>query len=129
MLKNMDCYLNGRKDDLIMGYDIVSGKSQKSMDEDYNNVLSHIQCQYAYQEHFRNAFGKEITDWHGRLLKKDRNKFIHGIDNFIAILNTDIKVSAWQGNLSNCSKDTLIRDFKVLKELILEGRIGYMEIS
>ena len=31
-----------------MGYDIVSAKSKKLKEENYDNVLSHIQCQYDY---------------------------------------------------------------------------------
>ncbi|MBD5589345.1 hypothetical protein [Clostridium botulinum] len=113
-----------------MGYDIVSGRSKKEMDEDYNNVLSHIQCQYAYEEHFRKAFGCEISDWNGRLYKKDRENFIAGIDNFINILeNTQKEIPMYRGYISNCSPKNLIEQMKDLRKLIQEGKIGYMRIS
>ena len=111
-----------------MGYDIVSGKSMKSMDN-YDNVLSHISCQYAYQQYFREAFGREITDWKGRLYKKDIPEFINGIDNFINILRKGISVPIYRGNLSNTSQENLIKEMERLKELINNGEIGYMRIS
>jgi hypothetical protein len=112
-----------------MGYDIVSAKTKKEKELSYDNVLSHIQCQYGYQEYFRQAFGCEITDWNGRLKKKDIPKFIEGIDIFINLLQGNINVTRYVGNISNCSSDRLIKEMKELKELIKEGKIGYMSIS
>ena len=112
-----------------MGYDICSGKSKKAMYEDYDNVLSHISCQYAYQEYFRRAFGCEITNWTGRLYKKDIPNFISGIDNFIKMLKRGISIPMYSGNLSNISQENLIKELEELKELINNGEIGYMSIS
>jgi hypothetical protein len=112
-----------------MGYDIMSSKSKKAQDESCDNILSHIQCQYAYQPYFREAFNREITDWNGRLIKSKREEFIKGIDNFIGILEKGIDVPMYRGNLSNCSQETLIKEFRELKELIKDGKIGYMSIS
>lgn len=99
-----------------MGYDIVSGRSKKEMDGNYDNVLSHIQCQYAYGEHFRKAFGCEISDWNGRLCRKDREVFINGINNFIDILeNNEKEIPMYRGYISNCSPKNLIEEMKDLK--------------
>lgn len=112
-----------------MGYDIVSAKSKKLKNENYDNVLSHIQCQYAYQQYFREAFGCEIKCWNGRLVKNKRQEFIKGIDNFINILQKGINVPNYVGYLSNCTNETLIIEFQKLKELIQDNKIGYISIS
>lgn len=113
-----------------MGYDIVSGRSKKEIDKDYNNVLSHIQCQYAYGEYFRKAFGCEISDWNGRLCYKNRKVFINGINNFIDTLNNNEKeIPMYRGYIANCSPKNLIEQMTDLRKLIQEGKIGYMRIS
>lgn len=112
-----------------MGWDIVSGKSKKLIDDDYNNVLSHISCQYAYNDYFERAFGKRIDKFKGRLTIKKKQEFVNGIDNFIDIPNNEIDVPIFQGYISNCGVDKLKQEFMKLKELILEGKIGYMRMS
>jgi hypothetical protein len=112
-----------------MGYDIVSARTKQEKELGYDNVLSHIQCQYAYQQYFREAFGCEITKWNGRLKKKDIPKIIEGIDNFINLLTKGINIPMYIGNLSNCSQVLLIGKFEELKQLINDGKIGYISIS
>lgn len=112
-----------------MGWDIVSGKSKKLIDESYDNVLSHISCQYKYNDYFEKAFGKRIDCFKGRLTNKNKQEFIDGIDRFINIPNNEIDVPAFQGYISNCGIDKLKQEFAKLKELILEDKIGYIEMS
>jgi hypothetical protein len=110
-----------------MGYDIISAKSKKDIEHD--NELSHIVCQYAYQLVFKIAFGRDILEWNGRLTKKNKSELIHGIDKLILMLNDDLGVPVYPGNISNCSQMKLKKDFEELKDLVAAGKIGYIKIT
>lgn len=111
-----------------MGYGIVGGYSKKEMYEN-DNIKINIQCQYAYQQYFREAFGCEITEWNGRLCKKDVNKFIKGIDNFINILKSGINVRMYPGYLGNINPNKFIEELQKLKALVNNRQIRYLSIS
>jgi hypothetical protein len=110
-----------------MGYDIISAKSKKEMDQ--GNILSHIQCQYAYQPIFRQAFDRDISEWNGRLTKKRRGELLRGIDNLTLILESGVNIPMHTGNISNCSPGRLKKEVEELKGLIRDGKIGYIRIT
>lgn len=107
-----------------MGYDIITAKTKKDIDN-YKR-LSHIQCQYAYQGIFKKAFGREILEWNGRLTAKNKDEFLKGIDNLLRVLDEDLDIPMYLGNISNRSQEGLKKDFEELKELIIAGKIGYI---
>lgn len=111
-----------------MGYDIISSKTKK---EWYNDgSIHHIQCQYAYQPVFKNALGYDIKELNGRLLKKDITKYICELNKIITMLeNSNVNIPMYAGNLSNCSQERLINEFKELRDLIADGKVGYISIS
>lgn len=111
-----------------MGYDIISSKTKKEWYD--SGSVHHIQCQYAYQPIFKEALGYDIKELSGRLLKRDVIKYISDLDKIINTLeNNNISIPMYSGNLSNCSQETLINEFKELKDLIVDGKIGYINIS
>ena len=111
-----------------MGYDIISSKTKKEWFDKGN--LHHIQCQYAYQGIFQEALGYDIKELDGRLLKRDIPKYVSELDKIITTLEKDsVNIPMYRGNLANCNKDRLIDEFKELKGLIGNGKIGYISIS
>lgn len=111
-----------------MGYDIISSRTKKEWFE--KGSLHHIQCQYAYQGVFQEALGYDIKELDGRLLKKDVPKYVSELDKIITTLEKDsVDVPMYRGNLANCSKDKLINEFKELKDLINNEKIGYISIT
>lgn len=110
-----------------MGYDIISAKTKKELDQD--KELSHINCQYAYQEVFKMAFGYDISTWNGKLTIQKRAEFLKGIENLIALLDTDLGVPMYPGNISNRSQAELKQDFEELRDLIINGKIGYIKVT
>ena len=94
-----------------MGYDIISSKTKKEWYD--NGSLHHIQCQYAYQPIFKNALGYDIIELNGRLLKKDIAKYICELNKIINVLeSSNVNIPMYDGNLSNCSQERLINEFK-----------------
>ena len=111
-----------------MGYDIISSRTKKEWFND--GSLHHIQCQYAYQPVFKNALGYDIKELSGRLLKRNITKYISELDKIInALENNTINIPMYAGYLSNCSQERLIDEFKELRYLISDGKIGYIDIS
>ena len=111
-----------------MGYDIISSRTKKEWFND--GSLHHIQCQYAYQPFFKEALGYDIKELNGRLLKRDIAKYVSELDKIInALENNTVNIPMYAGNLSNCSPERLINEFKELKDLIIDCKIGYISIS
>lgn len=111
-----------------MGYGIVGGRSKKEMFEKDIDLIN-IQCQYAYQPYFREAFGCEITKWKGRLTKKDVPKFVKGLDRFIDMLEKGIDVPMYMGYLGNINPDRFIKELKELKRLVENREVRYLLIG
>lgn len=112
-----------------MGYDITGGKSRKLMDENYDNYLCHIQCQYSYKELLNQSFGFEFTNFRGRIGKVKKEKFITGIDNMIENLkdNNNHK-PMYVGYISNIPPNIFIKELLELKELIKNEEIKYLSV-
>lgn len=111
-----------------MGYNIIGDFSKKNIFEKDDNLIS-IQCQYAYQPYFREAFGCEITDWEGKLLQKDIPEFIEGLDKFINMLEDGLNVPMYRGYLGNISEDNLIKELTKLKNLVKNKKVRYLIIG
>lgn len=111
-----------------MGYNIIGDVSKKKIYSAEESLVS-IMCPYAYQQYFREAFGCEITDWDGRLLKKDREEFLKGVNNFIKMLDDGLDIPLYRGNLSNISPTDLKDKFIELKNQVEKGNIKYLIIG
>jgi hypothetical protein len=114
-----------------MGYDLVGKTSLKDYEEKgYDgSVLIHVQCPYAWQEKFRSAIGCEITDFNGRLTKKNYMNFVNALDNIIKMIKSGESVVQWRGNLSNCTNEQLLKDLLELRQGVINRSIKYISIS
>ncbi len=111
-----------------MGYDIISSKTKKEWFS--NGSLHQIQCQYAYEPIFKKALGYEISKLSGRLLKRDIAKYICELNKIINTLENEVfTVPMYVGCVSNCSQVHLVSELKELRDLISDGKIGYINIS
>lgn len=114
-----------------MGYDLVGMSSIKAYnDKGYEDaVIAHVQCPYAWQEKFRKASGCEITDFNGKLTNKNYMQFVNALDNIIGMIESGERITQWQGNLSNCTNEQLIKDLSELRQGVINRDIRYVRIS
>lgn len=106
-----------------MGYDFF-GKRRKT-DKDY---IFTTECMYAYQDVFKECFGKEITDFNGRVTKKKIEEFRIGLDKFKSNPSNNKDDRQARGYVSNITYEQLCQKLSELLELMENKTIGYLSI-
>lgn len=106
-----------------MGYDIRGSKLKST-----ENIV-YIQCQYGYTHIFKEALGEDIMNYNGRVTAKNYKKIITDFNKIIKKLESNIEVQSLARNISNRSKEAVVKDFKELIENIENRKIRYLSIS
>ena len=109
-----------------MGYSFI-GQHRKTDDES----IFYEECMYSYQPVFRECFGKEITEFSGRVTKKKTEEFKIGLDKFKSnkSYNKDCIRSMGYGYLSTITYDKLCDRLSELLELMESKQVGYLHIG
>lgn len=107
-----------------MGYGFI-GKHRKTDEES----IFYEECMYAYQSVFRECFGKEITEFSGRVTKKKIEEFRIGLERFKSNPNNNRDYRQSIGYLSNITYDKLCDKLSELLELMENKQIGYLIIG
>lgn len=108
-----------------MGYGFL-GKHRK-VDAD---TVFYTSCMYQYQPIFRECFGKEITEFSGRVTKKKILDFEIGLNNLKKHpegRNQDNRQMV--GYVDNIKFDDLITDLYKLLKLMKNKKVGYLSID
>lgn len=112
-----------------MGYSIIGGESRKLMDESYDNVLSHISCQYSYKELLNESFGFDIVNFQGDINKSTEHLFVKGIENMISKLEDSVNHQPiFPGYIGAIEPNEFIKELLELKLLILAEKVKYLEV-
>ena len=106
-----------------MGYDFI-GKHRKTDEES----IFYECCMYAYQPVFRECFGKEITEFSGRVTKKKIEEFRVGLERFKSNSNNNRDYKQYTGYLSNITYDKLCDRLSELLKLMEDKQVGYLRI-
>lgn len=106
-----------------MGYGFI-GKHRKTDEES----IFYEECMYAYQPVFRACFGKEITEFNGRVTKKKIEEFRIGLERFKSNPNNNRDYRQSIGYLSNITYDKLCNKLSELLELMENKQVGYLII-
>ena len=106
-----------------MGYGFI-GKHRKTDEKS----IFYEECMYAYQPVFKWCFGKEITEFSGRVTKKKIEEFKTGLDKFKADKSNNRDYRQCVGYLSNITYDKLCSRLSELLELMKSKKVGYLII-
>jgi hypothetical protein len=106
-----------------MGYGFI-GKHRKTDEES----IFYEECMYAYQPVFRKCFGKEITEFSGRITKKKIEEFKIGLERFKSNPNNNRDYRQSIGYLSNITYDKLCERLSELLELMEDKKVCYLII-
>jgi len=106
-----------------MGYGF-SGKHRKTDEE----CIFYEECMYAYQPVFRECFGREISEFSGRVTKKKIEEFRVGLERFKSNPNNNRDYRQFPGNLSNTTYNKLCDDLSELLKLMENKEVGYLII-
>jgi len=108
-----------------MGYGFM-GMHRKT---DEHSVF-YTSCMYSYQPIFRECFGKEITEFSGRVTKQKILEFEIGLENLKNHLE-GFKQDNQQmrGYMDNITFDKLILDLYELLGLMKNKEVGYLDIG
>lgn len=107
-----------------MGYDFI-GKHRKTDEES----IFYECCMYAYEPVFKLCFGKEISEFSGRVTKKKIAEFELGLKKFKADENNNRDYRQSVGYLSNITYDKLCDRLSELLELMKNKQVGYLIIG
>lgn len=107
-----------------MGYGFI-GKHRKTDEES----IFYEECMYAYQPVFRECFGKEITEFSGRVTKKKIEEFRIGLEKFKSNPNNNRDYRQSIGYLSNITYDKLCNKLSELLILMEDKQVGYLIID
>lgn len=107
-----------------MGYGFI-GYHRKTDDES----IFYEECMYAYQSVFRECFGKEITEFSGRVTKKKIEEFEVGLEKFKSNKNNNRDNKQFAGYLSNITYDKLCDKLSELLELMKDKKVCYLSIG
>ena len=107
-----------------MGYSFI-GKHRKTDEES----IFYEECMYAYQSIFRECFGKEITDFGGRVTKKKIEDFEIGLDKFKSDEGNNMDYRQSVGYLSNITYEKLCDRLFELLELMKSKKVCYLIIG
>ena len=109
----------------IMGYGFI-GMHRKT---DENSVF-YTSCMYSYQPIFRECFGKEITEFSGRVTKQKILEFENGLkalNNHPESRKQDAE--QMRGYIDNITFDELILNLYKLLDLMKNKKVAYLSIE
>ena len=106
-----------------MGYGF-SGRHRATDEE----CIFYEECMYAYQPVFKQCFGKEISEFSGRVTKKKIEEFRIGLERFKSNSNNNRDYRQSIGYLSNITYDKLCDRLSELLELMESKQVGYLSI-
>ena len=106
-----------------MGYDFFGYR--RKTDEEWAFTT---ECMYAYQPVFKECFGKDITEFNGRVTKKKIEEFKIGLENFKSNQNNNRDYRQSPGNLSNITYDRLCDELYELLRLMENKEVCYLRI-
>lgn len=95
-----------------------------------NESIFYTSCMYSYQSVFRECFGKEITEFRGKVTKQKIADFEFGVDKLESNsekFNQDRQ--QMRGYIDNITFDGLISDFRKMIELMKNKEIRYLSID
>lgn len=108
-----------------MGYGF-SGRHRKTDEK----CMFYTSCMYSYQPIFRECFGKEITEFDGRVTKQKILEFEIGLEN---LKNHPERLKQdnqqMRGYIDNITFDKLILDLYELLGLMKNKEVGYLSIG
>lgn len=107
-----------------MGYDFI-GKHRKTDEES----IFYECCMYAYEPVFKQCFGREISEFSGRVTKKKIKEFRIGLEKFKSNPNNNKDYRQSIGYLSNITYDKLCDRLSELLELMKNKQVGYLIIG
>lgn len=108
-----------------MGYGFM-GMHRKT---DEHSVF-YTSCMYQYQPIFRECFGKEITEFSGRVTKQKISEFESGLENLKKHPESRKQDNRqMRGYIDNISFDELISDLYKLLDLMKNKEVGYLSID
>lgn len=107
-----------------MGYGFIGQHRKKD-----HKVIFYEECMYAYEPVFIECFGKEITEFRGRVTKKKIREFKEGLDLFKSnpVYNRDYRQSI--GYLSNITYEELCDRLTELLRLMENREVCYLSIG
>jgi hypothetical protein len=106
-----------------MGYDFF-GYHRKTDDK----WLFTTECMYAYQPVFKECFGKDISEFNGRVTKKKVEEFKIGLDKFKSNKAYNRDDRQFVGYLSNITYENLCNKLSELLELMENKEVCYLSI-
>ena len=106
-----------------MGYGF-SGKHRKTDEK----CIFYEECMYAYQPVFKECFGREISEFSGRVTKKKIEEFRVGLERFKSNPNNNRDYRQFPGDLSNTTYNKLCDDLSELLRLMENKQVGYLTI-
>lgn len=107
-----------------MGYGFI-GRHRKN-----EETIFYTSCMYQYQQIFKECFGKEITEFSGRVTKQKISDFENGLENLKKNpKGQELDGCQMIGYVDNISFDKLIYDLYELLDLMKNKKVGYLSID
>ena len=106
-----------------MGYGFIG--SYRKNDES----IFYEECMYAYEPVFKQCFGKEISEFSGRVTKKKIEEFKIGVERFKSNPNNNRDYRQSVGYLSNITYNQLCDRLSELLKLMEDKQVGYLRIG
>lgn len=106
-----------------MGYDFM-GYHRKT-DEEW---VFTTECMYAYQPVFKECFGKDITEFSGRVTKKKIEEFKIGLEKFKSNPNNNRDYRQSVGYVANITYENLCNKLSELLKLMENKTVCYLHI-
>lgn len=95
-----------------------------------NETVFYTSCMYSYQGIFRECFGKEITEFNGRVTKQKISEFENCLENLKNHPEgREQDFQQMRGYIDNITFDELISDLYKLLELMKNKEVGYLSIA
>ena len=107
-----------------MGYDFI-GKYRKTDEES----IFYECCMYAYEPVFKQCFGREISEFSGRVTKKKIEEFKIGLEKFKEDKSNNRDYRQSVGYLANITYDKLCNRLSELLKLMESKQICYLIIG
>ena len=107
-----------------MGYGFIGMHRKKD-----NKSIFYEECMYAYQPVFRECFGKEITEFSGRVTKEKIKEFESGLEKFKSNKDNNRDDRQFIGYISNITYDKLCDRLSELLELMKNKQVCYLDIA
>jgi len=105
-----------------MGYDF-NGYKTKTSDE----LIADVMCPYAWEPIFKKYLGFEPQDLSGRVTLKNTDFIIDSIYKLIKAVEEN-EIEQFRGNLANCSKEQMLKDFKAIIFGVFNRSIRYLSV-